>query len=203
MQISVVRVGASIAMLGWCAASSAALTCDDITHFLSDKAVGVVCFKTDDLRATNPLTPPITPPNSPLQGSVTFPDGSPAPAGAISATTDPTVISIGPTPTSSKVPGIQVSGWYDEEPTQARFLLRFPDTWNGKLVVAGSSGTRSEFNGDWAWSNFVLSKGYAYASQNKGVLNLYVVPRLSRATRERSAVVPAQPDVAGIGPLLR
>ena len=62
MQISVIRIGASIAMLGWCAASSAALTCDDIAHFLSDKAVGVVCFKTDDLRATNPLTPPITSP---------------------------------------------------------------------------------------------------------------------------------------------
>jgi hypothetical protein len=174
MQISVIRVGASIAMLGWCAASSAALTCDDITHFLSDKSVGVVCFKTDDLRATNPPTPPITPPNSPAQGSVTFPDGSPAPAFAISATTDPTVISIGPTPTSSKVPGIQVSGWYVEEPTQARFLLRLPETWNGKLVVAGASGTRSEFNGDWAWSNFVLSKGYAYASQNKGVLNFFL-----------------------------
>ena len=49
-----------------------------------------------------------------------------------------------------------------------------PKPWNGKLAVAGASGTRSEFNGDWAWSNFVLSKGYAYASQNKGVLNFFL-----------------------------
>ncbi|HYA95623.1 MAG TPA: 3-hydroxybutyrate oligomer hydrolase family protein [Terriglobales bacterium] len=40
-------------------------------------------------------------------------------------------------------------------------------------MVAGSSGTRSEFNGDWAWSDYVLPQGYAYASQNKGVLNLF------------------------------
>ena len=39
-------------------------------------------------------------------------------------------------------------------------------------MVAGASGTRSEFNGDFAWSDYVLQKGYAYASQNKGVLNL-------------------------------
>jgi pimeloyl-ACP methyl ester carboxylesterase len=55
---------------------------------------------------------------------------------------------------------------------QGRFLLRLPDDWNGSLVVAGASGTRSEFNGDFAWSDFVLQKGFAYASQNKGVLNL-------------------------------
>ncbi|TMH55118.1 MAG: hypothetical protein E6H62_07740 [Betaproteobacteria bacterium] len=39
-------------------------------------------------------------------------------------------------------------------------------------MVAGASGTRSEFNGDFAWSDYVVQKGYAYASQNKGVLNL-------------------------------
>jgi hypothetical protein len=174
MQISVKRTGFAAGLLTWCAVSSEALTCEDLTHFLADKAVGVQCFKTDDLRATNPVSQPITPANSPAAGSVTYPDGSAVPFGAISASTDPTVISIAPTPTTAKIPGIQVSGWYVEEPTQARFLLRFPQNWNGKLVVAGVSGTRSEFNGDWAWSNFVLSKGYAYASQNKGVLNLFI-----------------------------
>ena len=57
---------------------------------------------------------------------------------------------------------------------EARFVLRFPDAWNGKLVVAGASGTRSEFNGDYAWSDYVVAKGYAYASQNKGTLNFWV-----------------------------
>jgi hypothetical protein len=41
-----------------------------------------------------------------------------------------------------------------------------------RLVVAGASGTRSEFNGDLAWSDYVVQRGYAYASQNKGILNL-------------------------------
>jgi Tannase and feruloyl esterase/3HB-oligomer hydrolase (3HBOH) len=50
-------------------------------------------------------------------------------------------------------------------------LIRLPEDWNGRLVVAGASGTRSEFNGDFAWSDYVLQKGYAYVSQNKGTLN--------------------------------
>ena len=54
---------------------------------------------------------------------------------------------------------------------QARFLLRLPKEWNGKLVVGGASATRSEFNGDLVISDYVLQKGYAYASQNKGMLN--------------------------------
>src|SRR2546427_9465636 len=32
----------------------------------------------------------------------------------------------------------------------------------------------SEFNGDFAWSDYVVQKGNAYASQNKGVLNLFI-----------------------------
>ena len=69
--------------------------------------------------------------------------------------------------------------------SEARFLFRFPDNWNGKLVVAGASATRSEHNGDWAWSDYVLPMGYAYASQNKGVLNLYIVS-LTSATQPAS-----------------
>ena len=76
------------------------------------------------------------------------------------------------TPITHAVPGIQVNGRFADDPTnEARFLLRLPDDWNGKLVVAGASGTRSEFNGDYAWSDYVVQKGYAYASQNKGILN--------------------------------
>src|SRR6185295_14060896 len=67
----------------------------------------------------------------------------------------------------------QINARIASDPTgQGRFLLRLPDNWNGRLVVAGASGTRSEFNGDFAWSDYVVQKGYAYASQNKGVLNL-------------------------------
>ena len=57
---------------------------------------------------------------------------------------------------------------------EARFLLRLPDDWNGKLVVAGTPAQRSEFTSDYGWSDYVVQKGYAFASQNKGVLNFYL-----------------------------
>jgi hypothetical protein len=79
------------------------------------------------------------------------------------------------TPITHRVPGVQLDARIADDPAgEARILIRLPDQWNGKLVVAGASGTRSEFNGDFAWSDFVVQKGYAYVSQNKGVLNFFV-----------------------------
>jgi pimeloyl-ACP methyl ester carboxylesterase len=75
------------------------------------------------------------------------------------------------TPTTKAVAGILIRGVLKDD-QQGRFLLRLPKEWNGKLVVSGASGTRSEFNGDLVISDFVLQKGYAYASQNKGVQNV-------------------------------
>ena len=73
---------------------------------------------------------------------------------------------------TNPVPGVLITGTLEDDPQgQARFLLRLPMAWNGKLVVGGASGTRSEFNGDLVISDYVLQKGYAYASQNKGMLN--------------------------------
>ena len=73
------------------------------------------------------------------------------------------------------MPGLQLDARIAGDPAgEARILIRLPDQWNGKLVVAGASGTRSEFNGDFAWSDYVVQKGYAYVSQNKGVLNFFV-----------------------------
>jgi hypothetical protein len=74
------------------------------------------------------------------------------------------------TPITKAVPGVLIKGTLKDD-QQGRFLLRLPKEWNGKLVVAGAAGTRSEFNGDLVISDFVLQKGYAYASQNKGMLN--------------------------------
>ncbi|MGH7406441.1 MAG: 3-hydroxybutyrate oligomer hydrolase family protein, partial [Candidatus Methylomirabilales bacterium] len=142
---------------------------------LGDKVADVSCFESADLTTKNALSPPngpTTPANNSLPGLPPF---------AFTPQTDRNVISPDPpdrTPITAVVPGIQVQGRFADDPTgQARFLLRLPNDWNGRLVVAGASGTRSEFNGDFAWSDFVLQKGYAYASQNKGVLNL----RLSTA----------------------
>jgi hypothetical protein len=183
------RASLLLGSLLWSGVALAAPGCPEIEQFLSDKAVGVVCFHSADLRTNNPST---TSPTTPANNSILkFADGSPFPGllGGISGftpVTDRAVISNGPTPSSNPVPGIQVEGWFADDPTkQARFLLRFPDDWNGKLVVAGASGTRSEYNGDWAWSDYVLPKGYAYASQNKGVLNLYIVS-LASATQPAS-----------------
>lgn len=146
--------------------------CPEILDRLGDKVADVVCFESPDLTTNNTLSPPAgptTPANNSLPGLPLF---------AFTPQTDRDVISPGPLdrpPITKVVPGIQVQGRFADDATgQARFLLRLPNDWNGKLVVAGASGTRSEFNGDFAWSDFVLQKGYAYASQNKGVLNLFL-----------------------------
>ncbi|HEY2815538.1 MAG TPA: 3-hydroxybutyrate oligomer hydrolase family protein [Casimicrobiaceae bacterium] len=179
------RLLIALAAMPWPLAALAGPGCPALDQFLVGKAVGVICFHSDDLRTKvpEPLTNPTTPPNNSIS---TFADGTPLPGvsvlglvpwfGAFTPITDRGVISNGPAPTSQPVPGVQVEGWFADDPTkQARFVLRFPDDWNGKLVVAGASGTRSEYNGDFAWSDYVLPKGYAYASQNKGVLNFYTV----------------------------
>jgi hypothetical protein len=112
---------------------------------------------------------PTTPPNDSIAGRPPF---------AFTPRTDRTVISPDPpnrTPITRAVPGIQVQGFYaDDVKREARFVLRLPNDWNGRAVIAGASGTRSEYNGDFAWSDYVLQRGYAYASQNKGILNLFL-----------------------------
>jgi len=144
--------------------ADAAVTCDSVKKALGSSLADVTCFESTDLTTANPVT---TPANDSLPGLPPF---------AFTPQTDRSVISpaVGDrTPITKKVPGIQLNAYIASDPTgQARFLLRLPNDWNGRLVVAGASGTRSEFNGDFAWSDYVVQKGYAYASQNKGVLNL-------------------------------
>jgi len=146
--------------------AGAAVTCADVLKTLGSSLADVNCFASDDLTTNNPLT---TPANNSLPG---------LPAFAFTPITDRSVIapSAGKrTPITKAVPGIQLDARIASDPQgQARFLLRLPNNWNGRLVVAGASGTRSEFNGDFAWSDYVVQKGYAYASQNKGVLNLFI-----------------------------
>jgi hypothetical protein len=159
--------------------------CPEIQKFLADKAKGLSCFHADDLMSSN-TAQHITPDDNSI---TTFADGatplpgtrcpadSPLCGGGFTPIEDKTAISNDPTNLPHRpVPGIQVQGWFANDPAgEARFLLRFPDDWNGRLVVAGASATRSEFNGDLAWSDYVVSRGYAYASQNKGVLNFFFV----------------------------
>ena len=139
----------------------AGVTCPDVLKALGNQLADPTCFQSTDLTTNNPLT---TPANT---------------STAFTPITDRDVIapSAGKrTPITKAVPGLQLNARIASDPTgQARFLLRLPNDWNGRLVVAGASGTRSEFNGDFAWSDYVVQQGYAYASQNKGVLNLSIV----------------------------
>ena len=148
--------------------AGAAVTCTDVLKALGPNLADVTCFASTDLTTNNPQTTPIDNANPPG-----------LPTGAFTPTTDRSVIapSAGKrTPIVKAVAGLQLNGRIASDPQgQARFLLRLPNNWNGRLVVAGASGTRSEFNGDFAWSDYVVQKGYAYASQNKGVLNLSIV----------------------------
>lgn len=191
-----------LALTMWAGSAFAALGCADVAKFLAVQAVGVVCFHSDDLRTNNAVT---TPPDNSI---TTFADGTTLPGfaagyGSFTPTKDRGVISNGPTATSTAVPGLQVEGWFADDPSyEARFVLRFPDAWNGKLVVAGASGTRSEFNGDYAWSDYVLPKGYAYASQNKGVLNLYIVSLYDSATQPSSDPLACRVSPTGLNSLL-
>ena len=145
--------------------AAAQTRCEQVLRQLSTQLVEASCVESADLTTTNPAT---TPANNSLPG---------LPAFAFTPQTDRVVIA--PTagkrpPITKVVPGLQIQARFASDATgQGRFLLRLPNDWNGSLVVAGASGTRSEFNGDFAWSDYVLQKGYAYASQNKGVLNLY------------------------------
>ena len=85
------------------------------------------------------------------------------------------------------VPGLQVDGYFkdscsnfQQEPTtfipacsnglrhQGQFVIRVPNNWNGTLLVAGTPGIRDQFASDFVFSNFAMTRGWAYAAGDKG-----------------------------------
>ncbi len=69
-------------------------------------------------------------------------------------------------PAPEPLPGTQI---LDTLGPGHRFVLRLPAVWNGKLAVCGTPATRSEFASDAILSDFLLARGYAFASSNKGI----------------------------------
>lgn len=69
-----------------------------------------------------------------------------------------------------KVPGSEISGMFDD----AKFVIRVPDNWNGKLVVVAAPGVGDERSTDAIIADYVLTKldtssnSYAYACIDKG-----------------------------------
>ena len=109
----------------------AGVTCADVLKALGSGLADPTCFQSADLTTNNPLT---TPANNSLTG---------LPPGAFTPVTDRGVIapSAGKrTPITRAVPGLQLNARIASDPAgQARFLLRLPNDWNGRLVVAGCS----------------------------------------------------------------
>jgi hypothetical protein len=80
-------------------------------------------------------------------------------------------------PVPAAVPGIQIDGYFPDTSStntnhgwkhDSQFVLRLPDRWNGGLVVTGAPGVREQYANDRAISDWVLSRGYAFASTDKG-----------------------------------
>ncbi|TMQ02731.1 MAG: hypothetical protein E6J91_50365 [Deltaproteobacteria bacterium] len=108
--------------------------CATVLAALGDRVADATCVASADLTTANPAT---TPADNSIAG---------LPPGAFTPTTDRGVISPAPpnrTPIARAVPGLEVRGRFADDPTgEARFLVRLPADWNGRLVVAGASGTR-------------------------------------------------------------
>jgi|tagenome__1003787_1003787.scaffolds.fasta_scaffold20944051_2 hypothetical protein len=75
------------------------------------------------------------------------------------------------------IPGIQLDGYFPDSSTfntdhgwnhDSQFVIRLPERWNGGLVVAGTPGNRRQYANDFAISDRVLARGYAYAATDKG-----------------------------------
>jgi len=79
-------------------------------------------------------------------------------------------------PVPDPVPGIQIDGYFPDTSRtntnrgwhDSQFVIRLPDRWNGGLVVTGSPGVREQYANDRAISDWVLSRGYAFAATDKG-----------------------------------
>ena len=151
----IVGLAHSQALAGDCSAVMAALAANP-------SVANVECFVSSDLTTANPET---TPPNNSIPG---------LPAGAYTPRSDAAnTPAAGPEsryPITRQVPGLQISGTMADD-TGARWVIRLPEEWSGRLWVGTAAGTASEYGQDIVLSNKVVQDGDAYAGNNKGHLN--------------------------------
>ena len=177
---------ATLSLLVSSSAGAAPTRCDEVLKKIGKDLADVTCFESTDLTTTNPLTTPANNSIAGVAGVRVHADHRPRRdrAERRQAAADHE----GRARSADQRP-------HRLRPDRSGAVPRCgcPTTGTAGLVVAGASGTRSEFNGDFAWSDFVVQKGYAYASQNKGVLNLQ--SHDGRATRWAAGSIPASATV--------
>ena len=75
------------------------------------------------------------------------------------------------------IPGVQVDGYFRDDSRNnanngwahdSQFVIRLPNQWNGKLVITGAPGIRRQYANDFIIGDWVLARGYAFASTDKG-----------------------------------
>ena len=78
-------------------------------------------------------------------------------------------------PPKDDVAGTEVTGTLvvagDDGERRQEIALKVPANWNGELVVLGTPGTRTEFSNDATFAPWLLRRGYALVSGNKGMTN--------------------------------
>ncbi|MBI5202501.1 MAG: tannase/feruloyl esterase family alpha/beta hydrolase [Elusimicrobia bacterium] len=79
----------------------------------------------------------------------------------------PLLVAPGTPRCAGPVPGMLVEGELPQD-ARAKFVLRIPERWNGSLVVAGAPGLLGERSLDLYWSDFCLSRGFAFGCTDKG-----------------------------------
>jgi hypothetical protein len=131
--------------------------CSFILAARNSNTENVQCLVSPDLTTANPST-------TPADNSIPT-----LPIGAFQPTTDRAAIAT-PPPITHAVPGLQITGTMAGD-DGARWLLRLPAAWNGRLVMGVPASVRSEYAGDWAHSDYLVQAGYAYVATNKGHLN--------------------------------
>src|SRR5260370_5929486 len=129
---------------------------------LGKPAANPACTASTDLTTANPQT---TPADNSIPG---LPPGAFTPRA--DALQTPSAAPAGRYPITKAVPGLQIAGTMAGN-DGARWILRLPDQWNGRLVVAVAPASSSEYSSDIIMGDYAVQNGYAYVSTNKGHLN--------------------------------